>query len=238
MSLFDGLFNPSGVPGDNPLAAAPLGGPGLVVTEAVPGLFAAASATLTQIQPQGPLTLTTLWCTCAPDADGVRTDVTITLTAQQTALLIPGTIAGTITPAGGQPYPWAGSVSPPGPLDLDVPSSPPLVAISTGGTVLQGGGSEWVHVLLTGTASDTGRPVDLTQYPVYLAITPGDPAPGDFLAATWLTRTADPAGTYARLLVGPVGALALAAGRYRVYVQVVAPGLTIRRRAAGFLVVE
>ena len=126
-------------------------------------------------------------------------------------------------------------------LDLDLVAGPPLVNIGAGSAILEVGSREWLHVLVS--ATDTARewPIDLTQYPVGIAIVPqGDPASSDFVTAAWLTRTAadGTAGTYARIVVGPGGELTPGYGQWRVFVQIQAGGEILILKAPGCLKVE
>lgn len=78
---------------------------------------------------------------------------------------------------------------------------------------------EWVKVPVN--ASEAGAPIDPTVDAValaFLATSTGDPVDADWVEdSDWETY----AGVhYARCLVGPGGAIELAAGRYRVFVKI------------------
>jgi hypothetical protein len=75
------------------------------------------------------------------------------------------------------------------------------------------------------SATRAGRALDLTRFPVYIAILPDhvNPAVTDWRAATWEISNGL---TYARILVGPQGgafnfATGIGATRYTVWVRVV-----------------
>ncbi|MFD0074270.1 hypothetical protein ACFVIY_17735 [Streptomyces sp. NPDC127166] len=63
---------------------------------------------------------------------------------------------------------------------------------------------------------------DPTPYSIRVAVLPDGqrPEPGDWHNAEWLTLYGTP---YASLLVGPGGAVQLAAGAYRAWVEITAP---------------
>lgn len=96
---------------------------------------------------------------------------------------------------------------------------------------------EYVRVPVRGTAA--GAVVDPTGSTVALAFIRGAAAPssGDWKSATWDTDIGTVPTTYrAQCLVGPGGAVTLAAGTYRVWVRVTDSAET-PVKAAGHLTV-
>ena len=88
-------------------------------------------------------------------------------------------------------------------------------------------------------AKENGLAIDPTADTVTMAFkASGDPAGGDFKAATWETdATTTPPSYYARCLVGPGGTVTLAAGSYRVWTKIVdAPEIPVKRAAQPLIV--
>ena len=100
--------------------------------------------------------------------------------------------------------------------------------------MLSASSTEYIHAPLSATDTGNGASVDLTAYPVSLALTQGGTPV--FVVATWLQRTATPAGTYAHLLVGPGGSQTLTPGCWRVYSRLTL-GVETCVRPHGFIVV-
>ena len=123
-------------------------------------------------------------------------------------------------------------------VDTDLFAAVPTVSVSRQSSVLQRSSDGFVHVLVSCSALADGAVVDPSIYTVSMAITQQDPQVGDWRAADWLKRTASPAGSYARVPVGPTIGLTLLPGYYRVYVRVVVGPDTIVLRAADVLLVE
>ncbi len=92
------------------------------------------------------------------------------------------------------------------------------------------GGEGYVHVLVFAKSGQDDASVDYTSLPPRLAVVRADAQDSDFVDGDWLTRTATPTGTYARLYVE-----GLRRGAYYVYVQITVGGQTITRRAPGTL---
>lgn len=139
---------------------------------------------------------------------------------------------------GGDPFapprPAPGAVT----VTLDMTLGAPQVSLAQPGAAKEAAATEWLVCLVGLLDLGSGFPVDPKQYGVAVAVTAADPLPADFLPAVWLARSADPAGSYALLLVGPGGAVDPGLGRWRVYVQVQAGGETLVDRAPGYLTIE
>lgn len=121
---------------------------------------------------------------------------------------------------------------------LDLTAGAPEVSLAQPGSALEAGATQWVLCLVSLQDLGSGFPVDPKQFAVSVAVTSVDPLPADFRPAEWEARSADPAGSYALLLVGPSGAVNPGLGRWRVYVQVQAGGETLIVRAPGCLTIE
>lgn len=123
-------------------------------------------------------------------------------------------------------------------VDIDLFAASPLISISKQSSVLQRSSDGFAHVLISCSGLVDGSVFDPSIYPVSMAILQQDPQAGDWRAADWLRRTASPAGSYARVPVGPTIGLILLPGYYRVYVRVIVGPDTIVLRAADVLLVE
>ena len=124
-------------------------------------------------------------------------------------------------------------------LDLDFGAGPPLVGLTQDSSILEAGATEWLHVLLNAVDNGTGRTYDLTALfaagAVKMAVVTSDPVSTDWQVASALSH---PEGLYARIVLGPGGALNPGVGTWRVEVQISAGGETLERRAAGLLLVR
>ncbi len=121
--------------------------------------------------------------------------------------------------------------------DLDIAAFAPVGDIVRQAGVLWASSDDFLHVLVVATASLDESPVNLAGASIEMAAVRAFPQEGDWQAATWLVRTADPAGTYARLAVGPSG-FSLLPGCYWVYVRIMLGGQVFVRRALGTLRVQ
>ena len=249
------LFDPTSFPGDNPLAAGALSLPlPVLATIALPVTYAPNPATAALDITEAGVDEGAYPCAVTPNPDG-SFELTASLTSIPAGLtpgpvsvqvgdivdgvFVPAVINGVAVPPDTGTLSLAGTSAPlpdltvtPGAPQADVADAAPLAANSDG----------YVHVPMSAVSQADGSAVDLSTWAVLLAITPGNPQPSDFQAGDWLLVTApvSAAGLYARRAVSVAAGTALAAGNYRVYVQLLAPQSagTLTRRCPGYLAVQ
>ncbi len=101
---------------------------------------------------------------------------------------------------------------------------PPQTSVfDASSNALVAGSDGFLHVLVNGTSNETGLPVNPAGNPVAVAVTAGTPGPDDFQTADWLPVTlpgASAPSTFARLALSADKGNTLAAGNYRVTLQI------------------
>ena len=122
-------------------------------------------------------------------------------------------------------------------LDVCLLAGPPLCSVYPPGSTLDSSSDCFVHLNIAATDSIDGTVVDLTSYSVSMAVVVEEPNELDWVEAEWISRTASPVGSYARVPLGPTVGRVLSQDYYRVYARINVDPQKLVTRGSDMLVV-